>query len=150
MDDKQVENRFAQLQVNEDGPAVLAVPVSQPSQLEVPHHIQIGSLNVQGGLSHKIAELETYFLRHHYQIVALSEVRNCKSLKVEGYDYVSSTNPDSLGGVGFLVARALKAFVEVVEDTPRDQLWVRVAGSNGKKISTYVVPICPKNQRPLP
>ena len=129
-------NRFAPLQGREGDLPVhgdVAVQATPAPQLEVPHYIQLGSLNVTGGLAHKIGELESYFLKNNYQIVGLSEVRTCKSLGVKGFEYYSHTQPDGLGGVGFLVTRALKAFVTVIDVTERDQLWIRISGSNGKK-----------------
>ena len=129
------ENPYAPLQGEGGQPGPVenlasAIPAPTP---EVPHHLQMGSLNVTGGLPHKIAELERYFLQHNYHVIALSEVRKCKELTVQGYEYYSSNDLAESGGVGFLVARALKSFVTVVDGSSRNQLWIRIAGSNGKK-----------------
>ena len=66
--------------------------------------LQVGSINMQGNLKAKIAELEEYLCQNRYDIVALQEVRKAGKLNVKNYRYYAKVNDKGEGGVGILVA----------------------------------------------
>lgn len=94
---------------------------------------RLGSLNVQGGLKEKIAELEKYLVRGRYDFVALQEVRRAKQLAVEGFRYYAKVNDGGEGGVGILVALHLDPFVTRLQSRHKNQLWLKVRGTAGHK-----------------
>jgi exonuclease III len=94
-------------------------------------HLKLGSLNVRGGIADKIGELEDHFLKEHYDIIALQEVRASKLKSVNGYKYFSAPVPSQNGGAGFLVAFHLAALVHQLPSESPHQLWLKLSGTAG-------------------
>ena len=92
--------------------------------------IRIGTLNVQGGIHHKIGELEAYLTGYDFVGVCESRQKKGSQLACGKFRWFSAPNSDGKGGVGALVANHLAPFASVVtRRTHRDQLWIKVAGS---------------------
>ena len=93
----------------------------------------LGSFNLQGHLAAKIAELETYVESQRYDIVALQEVRNVKTISVKGYKYFSHVQGSGQGGVGFLIALHLFPLATKLSSPIPNQLWMKLRGTAGHK-----------------
>ena len=96
--------------------------------------LALGSLNMGGDFDSKMAELEAYFLKMKYEIIALQEVHNPKNVSIKGYKFYGADkeNRGSSGGAAFLVAHHLTGIVERVQvDDTHNQVWIKVLGSAG-------------------
>ena len=97
---------------------------------------KVGSINVQGALADKIAELEEYLGRGKYDLVAIQETQlGAKKIDAKGYrvfcqddKFRGSTN----GGVLFLVAEHLAPAVSKEVCSFADQLWIRITGTDNR------------------
>jgi exonuclease III len=90
--------------------------------------LKIGSLNVAKGFKTKVAELEAYFEKHQFDVVALQEVTDHVAA-LEHYKAFYPKIRDAKGGVAVLVRNSLAPATAVALDATTDQLWVRIAGS---------------------
>lgn len=136
---------YGPLGVMDDSVACGLVPDEQDTQsLAAPHPskdeqlaawswLLLGSLNIQGGIKNKIAELEKYLAKRRYDLVALQEVRNVDKLKVKGYKYYARICENGEGGVGFLVALHLVPLVKRLRSQHNNQLWLKLRGTGGRK-----------------
>ena len=96
--------------------------------------LALGSLNMGGDFDSKKAELEAYFLKMKYEIIALQEVHNPQNVSIKGYKFFGADkeNRGSSGGAAFLVAHHLAGIVERVQvDDTHNQVWIKVLGSSG-------------------
>lgn len=144
-------NTLAKMHKERGSPALMAVlddpmvrvlsgdaqahPVPAEPEPQVPltdwEGLTLGSLNVQGNLKLKIAELEAYLSKRRYDIVALQEVRGVEKLTSKGFRYYGSVNEDNDGGVGFLVALHLDPLVTRLKSRFKNQLWLKIRGTAG-------------------
>jgi exonuclease III len=116
----------------QDDPNLVVHP-NKGKQLETCSRLKVGSLNVQGGLANKIAELELYFIKRQFDIVALQEVRTVAKLQVKGYRYYANVCEGGQGGVGFLIALHLVPLITIANTNHDNQLWLKLRGTGGQK-----------------
>jgi len=92
------------------------------------HRIKAGTFNLAKGLQNKVGELETFLAKKKLDVVALQE---CGKAPVVVKGFKAFCHP--MGEVAILVALRLVAFVAEVKSETAGQLWVRIAGSAGRK-----------------
>jgi exonuclease III len=93
--------------------------------------LKIGSLNVAKGFNTKVAELEEYFEKEQYDVVALQEVTNHVPA-LQHYKAFYPKTRASMGGVAVLVRNSYAPATAVELDATTDQLWIRIAGSGAR------------------
>ena len=141
--EQQERNLFAPLDVIDDpGMQVLSSNAQvhsdsanlQPLKLSKEwSRLLLGSLNVQGALTAKIAELEHYLAQERYDIVALQEVRKAEKLAVKDFRYYAKVNEDGKGGVGILVSLHLDPLITRLKLRYKNQLWLKLRGTAGHR-----------------
>jgi predicted peroxiredoxin len=91
--------------------------------------LKVGSFNVAKGFKSKGAELEAYFEREGYDVIALQEVTSACP-QFEHYKVFYPKARDMLsGGVAIMVCNSLTVATSVELDETTDQLWIRIASS---------------------
>ena len=90
--------------------------------------IKAGTFNLAKGLRKKVGELEVFLTKKKFDVVALQE---CGKGPVVVKGFKAFCHPN--GEVAILVALRLVAFVAEVKSETSGQLWVRIAGSAGRK-----------------
>ena len=93
--------------------------------------LQVGSINMQGNLKVKIAELEAYLSQNRYDIVAVQEVRKAGKLNVKNYRYYAKVNDKGEGCVGILVALHIDPLITCLKSQHKNQLWLKMRGTAG-------------------
>ena len=133
----------------QDDPILVVPHPNKDEQLKSWSRLLVGSLNVQGGLKNKIAELELFFTKRRYDIVALQEVRAVDKLKVKGYQYYAGVCEGGQGGAGFLVAMHLVPLVTRLRVCYRNQLWLKMRGTGGRKHLYLCSAYMPQESHPV-
>ena len=105
----------------------------QPLDMNAWSRLQVGSINMQGNLKAKIAELEEYLSQKRYDIVALQEIRKADKLSVKNYRYYAKVNDEGGGGVGILVALHIDPLITRLKSEHKNQLWLKIRGTAGHK-----------------
>ena len=105
----------------------------QPLDMNAWSRLQVGSINMQGNLKAKIAELEEYLSQQRYDIVALQEIRKADKLSVKNYRYYAKVNDEGGGGVGILVALHIDPLITRLKSEHKNQLWLKIRGTAGHK-----------------
>ena len=99
--------------------------------------IQLGSLNVRGGMANDIGEYEDYAIKKGYDVFAIQECRLDPStrLTAKGYKVIrqEAEIEDADHGVLFLVANHLAVGVTREKSKSPNQLWIRLTGMGTKK-----------------
>jgi hypothetical protein len=97
----------------------------------------VGSLNCNGKIRQTIAEYEDYATKERIGILALQDVKLPASAKLAAKNYkVFRQDPkfeDPKSGVLFLVASHLASAVMKETCTTKNQLWIRLTGTSGRR-----------------
>jgi exonuclease III len=111
-------------------------------------HIKVGSFNAQGGVYDSIGALEDYAQGNNFDILAVQETRLKPTmiLTAKGYRVYrqKSELEDPQHGVLFLVSNHLAVGITVEHSERADQLWLRLAGVNGKKDIVFCAAYMPQ------